>query len=99
MNRVSSKLVHPTAWSTLAENAGRSSYPEAKIYFSSQESHTSAKSTWKSEIMTGRVVCCHSHKVYLRSTLRRIGLALAKSQLDVAMRSITESRCSGERWL
>jgi hypothetical protein len=29
MNRVSSKLVHPTAWSTLAENAGRSSYPEA----------------------------------------------------------------------
>lgn len=30
MNRVSSKLVHPTAWSTLAENAGRSSYPEAK---------------------------------------------------------------------
>jgi hypothetical protein len=30
MNRVSSKLVHPTAWSMLAENAGRSSYPEAK---------------------------------------------------------------------
>lgn len=30
MNRVSSKLVHPTAWSTLAENSGRSSYPEAK---------------------------------------------------------------------
>lgn len=30
MNRVSSKLVHPTAWSTLAENAGRSSHPEAK---------------------------------------------------------------------
>lgn len=30
LNRVSSKLVHPTAWSTLAENAGRSSYPEAK---------------------------------------------------------------------
>ncbi len=30
MNRVSSKLVHPTAWSTLAENAGRNSYPEAK---------------------------------------------------------------------
>lgn len=30
MNRVSSKLVHPTAWSTLAENASRSSYPEAK---------------------------------------------------------------------
>jgi hypothetical protein len=30
MNRVSSKLVHPTAWSTLAENAGRSSYSEAK---------------------------------------------------------------------
>lgn len=30
MNRVSSKLVHPTAWSTLAENTGRSSYPEAK---------------------------------------------------------------------
>jgi hypothetical protein len=30
MNRVSSKLVHPTAWSTLAENPDRSSYPEAK---------------------------------------------------------------------
>ena len=30
MNRVSSKLVHPTAWSTLAENSGRSSYPETK---------------------------------------------------------------------
>jgi|GEM_PF-1383279 len=30
MNRVSSKLVHPTAWSTLAENAGKNSYPEAK---------------------------------------------------------------------
>jgi hypothetical protein len=30
MNRVSSKLVHPTAWSMLAENAGRSSFPEAK---------------------------------------------------------------------
>jgi hypothetical protein len=30
MNRVSSKLVHPSAWSTLAENPGRSSYPEAK---------------------------------------------------------------------
>jgi hypothetical protein len=30
MNRVSSKLVHPTAWSTLAENAGRNSYPEAR---------------------------------------------------------------------
>jgi hypothetical protein len=29
MNRVSSKLVHPTAWSTLAGNVGRSSYPEA----------------------------------------------------------------------
>jgi hypothetical protein len=28
MNRVSSKLVHPTAWSTLAENSGTSSYPE-----------------------------------------------------------------------
>jgi len=30
MNRVSSKLVHPTAWSTLAENAGVNSFPEAK---------------------------------------------------------------------
>ena len=29
MNRVTSKLVHPTAWSILAENAGRNSYPEA----------------------------------------------------------------------
>jgi hypothetical protein len=30
VNRVSSKLVHPTTWSTLAENEGMSSYPEAK---------------------------------------------------------------------
>jgi hypothetical protein len=30
MNRMSSKLVHPTAWSMLAENAGKASYPEAK---------------------------------------------------------------------
>lgn len=30
VNRVSSKLVHPTGWSVLAENAGTSSYPEAK---------------------------------------------------------------------
>lgn len=30
MNRVTSKLVHPTAWSTLAENAGRNSYPETR---------------------------------------------------------------------
>ena len=30
MNRVTSKLVHPTAWSTLAENVGRNSYPGAR---------------------------------------------------------------------
>jgi len=50
MNRVSSKLVHPTAWSTLAENAGRSSYPEAKdllfgtgIAYLSQNRHGSQR--------------------------------------------------------
>lgn len=42
MNRVSSKLVHPTAWSTLAENSGRSSYPEAKdLLFATGIAHIS----------------------------------------------------------